>query len=103
MCFKCNRTFAYERETIRNKNVIYVGDKGGFRDFLTDINCTYSLISAILAAENIYSGKSVIDYYESIKYLTREIEASKILKNNMSDFSFLKNVLMGSRSCLSYL
>lgn len=89
-------------EMQKSSNLIYVGDSGGFKDFLIDINCIYGIISAIYAAETIYKGNNAPDYYESVKDITKNIEASKILRNNR-DFDFIKNVLMGVKSYSDYL
>ena len=90
-------------EPIKSENIIYVGDRGGYYDSLADVNCTFAIISAYYAADVLSKGESRNKYYENMKFVAKELEAIKILKNNAASFEFIKEILIGARNYMSFL
>lgn len=77
--------------------VFNIGDFGGYKDRLIDINCSFGIISAFYAAECIANGESSFMYYDYMKDFESEIYASSNLYYNKDKIGLISNILSGEK------
>lgn len=95
--FKINSSESYTPTLFRKLGgkAFCIGDFGGYKDRLIDINCGFGVISAIYAAECIAVGKDSFDYYAYMAAFEKGIKISNTLRCNKKGFEFIPNILMG--------
>ena len=69
----------------KKDDTIKIGDMNGYIDHFIDIHTKYTIISAISAAEAVYSGKGARAYYRSMENIADDIEYSLLLRQLVID------------------